>query len=99
MLQKKKKKNTGRTNSISEGFNNKFKKIVSNWMFIEAIQRFNYLIIIKLLNIKTGIVGNTTQISKYEKRITNIRCSMTHDSEIKIVFNIYIYIVFNHVLN
>ncbi|KAF0748277.1 Uncharacterized protein FWK35_00025200 [Aphis craccivora] len=52
-------KNTGRTNNISESFNNKFKTLVRTrnpniWMFIEALQKSNSMAINKLLKIKTG---------------------------------------------
>jgi len=55
------KKNTDRTNNLSEDFNNKSKSLIRTHypnilMFIKALQRSNSLANIKLLNIQTGTV-------------------------------------------
>lgn len=81
------KKNAGRTNNISEGFNNKFKTLVRTqhpniWMFIEALQKSNSMAINKLLKIKTGTFFLTKK-NKYERRLQNMCLDIKKESEIK----------------
>jgi hypothetical protein len=53
------KADIGRTNNISEGWNNKFTKLVrinhpNIWLFIEALQMSNSSALVKILNYRAG---------------------------------------------